>query len=793
MKTNSALYFLSLLVLHHINHFRMKKHFLLLSLFAALLSIAQAQSDELNRCNIVWDSQSKNSEASMPCGGGDIGLNVWVENGELLFYLSQSGTFDENNAFLKMGRVRVKLTPNPFGGVQFRQELLLQDGYVKINASDGGVAAEVKVWVDVFRPVIHVETRSNKAVKAEAFYESWRYEDRLLTGKANNANSYKWANQFTIKTFKDNIGFEGNNIVFYHRNKDTTIFDVTVHQQGLDSVKTQLFNPLKQLTFGGIMQGTNMKPAGSFKGRYLDTDFRSWKLQSKASSKHHQLNIYLHTNNTPTINDWQNGLQQLIKEAKLNEKTAWQKTKDWWKDYWNRSFLFIQPDSAAQNPPEWQAGRNYQLFRYMLGCNAFGKYPTKFNGGLFTYDPSLTDSSLKLTPDHRNWGGGLMTAQNQRLVYFSMLKSGDAEMMKPQFDFYLRSLPNAEMRSKVYWGHKGACFTEQLENFGLPNCSEYGWDRPAWYDKGVEYNAWLEYLWDTVLEFCLMILETERYEGKDISAYLPLIESSLTFFREHYQYLAKNRGRKSVDGNGHLILYPGSGAETYKMAYNSSSTIAGLKTVLTRLLELPATYIDEAKRKEWTSMLESIPPINYGEYNGHKTIAPARLWERINHTESPQLYPVFPYGIYGVGKPDLDIAVNTWKYDTGVVTSKSHVGWKQHNIFAARLGLKAEAAALNVLKMKDSGRRFPAFWGPGYDWTPDHNWGGSGMIGLQEMLLQADGEKIYLFPAWPKTWDTHFKLHAPYNTTIEGKVKSGKVEWVKVEPESRRKDVVDLF
>ncbi len=38
------------------------------------------------------------------------------------------------------------------------------------------------------------------------------------------------------------------------------------------------------------------------------------------------------------------------------------------------------------------------------------------------------------------------------------------------------------------------------------------------------------------------------------------------------------------------------------------------------------------------------------------------------------------------------------------------------------------------------------FWGPGYDWTPDHNWGGSGMIGLQEMLLQTNGNLILLFP-----------------------------------------------
>ena len=31
--------------------------------------------------NVVWTTQSRNSSESMPLGGGDLGLNVWVENG----------------------------------------------------------------------------------------------------------------------------------------------------------------------------------------------------------------------------------------------------------------------------------------------------------------------------------------------------------------------------------------------------------------------------------------------------------------------------------------------------------------------------------------------------------------------------------------------------------------------------------------------------------------------------------------------------------------------------------------
>lgn len=723
----------------------------------------------------------------MPVGGGDIGLNVWVENGDILFYVARSGTFDENNSLLKQGRVRIKLSPNPFeNGASFKQELILKDGYVNINGSKGNLSSDIKIWVDVFNPVVHVEINSSTPVITTASYESWRHQDRRLKGKENNQNSYKWAPQGEVKTLKDEIAFARNAIEFHHQNKPYTVFDVTVKQQGMEDVKSQFFNPLKNLIFGGVLQGENMVPFGSSDGKYIDTEYRSWNLTNNKATRCQKINLTLHTEYTPSLEQWKSGLLKSIPSPK-SYKQAFNKTQKWWNNYWKRSFVFINPENA--NTEDWQIGRNYQLFRYMLGCNAYGKYPTKFNGGLFTYDPSFTDSTLKFTPDFRNWGGGTHTAQNQRLVYWPMLKSGDFDLMKSQFDFYHNILRNAELRSEFYWKHKGASFTEQLENFGLPNPAEYNWKRPANYDKGMQHNAWLEYQWDTVLEFCLMMLETERYAGKDIKEHIPFIESCLTFFNEHYQYLAKQRGSKTFDANGHLVLYPGSAAETYKMAYNATATVAGLKTVITRLLDLPATYLTDDQRKVWQTMLSRIPPISFSEFNNKPTIAPAKLWERINNTESPQLYPVFPWGIYGIGKPGLDTAINTFKYDPDVLKFRSHVGWKQDNIFAARLGLRAEAWQFTSLKLKDSGRRFPAFWGPGFDWTPDHNWGGSGMIGLQEMLMQSDGKKIYLFPAWPKHKDVHFKLHAPYKTTVEAKLKNGQISFLKVLPESRRNDV----
>ncbi|PSL27998.1 DUF5703 domain-containing protein [Dyadobacter jiangsuensis] len=752
---------------------------------------AVAQGFLPEQYNLKWASQSRNSGESMPCGGGDIGLNVWVEQGDLLFYISRSGVFDENNVLPKLGRVRVRLSPNLFdAGERFQQELKLQQGYVEVSGKKGKLNVTVKVWVDVFKPVVHVDIDGSSPVSAQTWYESWRTEPTDLKGNARSASSYKWAAP-KVPVFPDSVRHEGNGVLFYHQNRDSTIFDLTVGQQKLEAVKSKLWNPLANLTYGGWMAGENMVADPSVvTGRYADAAFKGFGLKSKSPSRSIQLSIYLHTDQQKDVAVWKKGLLETIARAKTEEKMARTKTLEWWKQYWQRSHIALNVSKKDSASRVWQVGRNYQLFRYMLGCNAFGTYPTKFNGGLFTYDPVWVDTSYHFTADHRNWGGGIFTAQNQRLVYWPMLKSGDFDMMTPQFEFYQRILSNAEMRTQHYWGHKGASFTEQIENFGLPNYAEYTSKRPAGYDPGLEYNKWLEYLWDTSLEFCLMILDQQHFTGTDISRYLLLIESCVVFFDEHYQFLAAQRSAAKLDQNGHLVLFPGSAAETYKMAYNSATTVAGLQTVLGRMLALPAQYGDEAQRKHWQEMLSRIPPLSFREMQGHRTIAPARAWERIQNTEIPQLYPVFPYGIYGIGKPDLETAINTWKYDTEAIKNRNHTSWHQDNIFCARLGLTEEAAALTIKKLQDSGRRFPAFWGPGHDWVPDHNWGGSGMIGLQEMLMQTPGDFINLLPAWPDDWDVQFKLHAPKNTVVEGEWKAGKLVSLKVTPESRRSDVI---
>lgn len=737
--------------------------------------------------NPVWDRPSANAGESMPCGAGDIGLNVWVEGEDILFYVARSGAFDETNSYLKLGRMRLTLSPSPFGaGKPFRQELSLTDGEMTISADEVSVA----IWADVASPVVHVSVESKAPVAVTATLESWRLKDRdYLPAEMPMHRAYDGA-PVTPRQIADEVRFAEGGVLSVHTNGDETVFDLLVEQQGLQAVKDQLYNPLIGLGFGVLMRGKGFAAAGTVQGRYASTDFTGWRLASGAG-RSHTLQLYAHVAQALSRELWNEGLKRLVAQD-AGAAASRARSRTWWRDFWSRSFIAIQPGAGADSQP-WRIGRNYQLFRHQLGTNANAMWPTKFNGGNFTVDPEYIDPALKLSPDFRAWGGGEFTAQNQRLVYWPMLKSGDSDLMKPQLDFYRRIHATAELRTATYWGHKGACFVEQIENFGLCCGQEWGWkrdwSRPVAKLKGVEDSAYVEYQWDTVLEFCLMMLEAGRFAGADVARDLHFIDSCLTFFDQHYRMEYKRISGSELNA-GKLVLYPGTACETYKNALNSVVTIAGLDAVLRELLRLPDTLIGPALRTRYTAMRETLPAIPMRTMGGKRTIAPAQLWDRIQNVEIPQLYPVFPYDQYGVGRPDLQVAIDTWHHGVENADQKDIKSWHQDAIFCARMGLTDEAAKLTAAKMDDGGRHYPTFWGPGHDWVPDHNWGGSGMIGLQEMLIQTPGDAIHLFPAWPRDWDVDFRLHAPGKTRVDASLKGGKLTALSVTPASARARVV---
>lgn len=773
----------------------------------------------LQQYDVVWSSQSANSSESMPCGGGDLGLNVWVENGDLLCYVQRSGSFDENNEYLKLGRLRVRLDPSPFtAGSEFRQELKLREGCVEITGTNAaGLRTVIRVWTEVSRSIVHVDIEASEPIKATATYENWRQRDEVLPNDATRARfgCFSWdAFPGEVIRYHDEVSHRGDSVLFYHRNRDDRLlFDYVVRQQGLESVRSQLVDTQKGRTFGGILRGAGFVADGTTNGKYLLTPFKGWRLRSAQPAKQLHLELVTHLAQTDTFREWQDALVAEANEATPTREEAREAARSWWESFWQRSHIVITPPSTERNGKAWQLARNYQLFRYQLGCNARGEYPTKFNGGNFTFDPSLVNPKYSNGPDWRAWGGGSFTAQNQRLLYWPMLKSGDADLMVPQLEFYRRALPSAMARVRTYWGHDGCLFTEHSETFGLPIAAGWGWSEPgatarqrglevpfgdpradgaqgynSVVERGVQANQAVAYHWASQLEFAYMMMERHRFFGGALAPYLPFIRQSVRFFDEHYQAYERIRTGKPLDAEGRLVIFPSTACESYRGAKNPGVIIAGLSACLESLLSLDDRLVPPAEKEYYRGFVQRLPRYSYAEVAGDRILQPAESWKRYQNEECPQFYPLFPFDRFALGRDDLEVFRNTWK--RGTFPKNIVASWHYDGILFARMGLTQAAADYNTRKLQDGPRRFPTFWGPGKDWVPDHNWGGSGMIGLQEMLMQTIGKQILLLPAWPKEWDVDFKLHAPEQTVIEAQVRGGTIVRLQVTPESRRKDVV---
>lgn len=758
---------------------------------------------KIKNYNIRWDSQSKDCSESMPCGGHDLGMNIWVENDQIYFHMDRSGNFDENNQQLKSGRGRISIEPNPFKEFSdFRQELKLNEGYVEIELGKGDVF--VKIWADVFQARINIDFTSKKKYILDFAYETWRFEDREVPlDKRHACLSYR-GYQGQVFTYKDEIRTYDSKLMWFHKNQnDKLLRDKLIEQQKLSQYTDEICDTQSDRIFGACMSGDNLRYGGESTGKYFDTAYKSYSLKTKEATNHQSLKIDFHTAQS-SLQSWEKEL-----ELKVNsEASSHAACINWWENFWKRSHICIggdfEPDSEA-----WQVGRNYQLFRYMLGTNAYGEYPSKFNGALFTMDPRFGIGGYEdkftqevnydlETPDFRQWGGGSFTSQNQRLVYWPMLKSGDFDMMPSQFNYFKRCLNTARARVKQYWGHGGACFAEQLENFGLPIGWGYGWEgdpdeyhqREEGLEDGVEGGMWVRYYYESQIEWSFMIIRYLIFCEENISEWMPFIKESIVFYDEHYRMRSKQSRCTEFNQKGEYVFAPTKPLETFKSSTNPLPIIVGLKTVLPELIKLAKTYPDLAtEESRWKDMLSHLPAVPLNKVDGKEIFSPAERFDpEVINQEDPQLYGVFPYPYAKVGESEFDIAVNTWKYDPLKIHFKEC--WGQSEIWAVKLMQLEDSKDLIIHKLSDSGRRFPAFWGPGPDWVPDVDHGGAGMIGLQEMILQSDDDRLLLLHTWPKEWDLDCKLHAPKKTIVEIVLKDGVLEKLSVSPKERAKDVV---
>jgi len=420
--------------------------------------------------------------------------------------------------------------------------------------------------------------------------------------------------------------------------------------------------------------------------------------------------------------------------------------------------------------------RAWACQRYIGACTGRGRFPIRFNGSIFTTQENND-------PDFRRWGHGYWW-QNTRLPYYPMLAAGDGEYLKPLFNLYERVLEFNCKRTKKYLGHDGAYFPECMQPWGDHFVGTYG-TRCAWKDRQdkLQDAHWHKYEWVGQLELSLMLLDYYAYTQKAEwfkKHALPSIREYVRYFDSHYK----------VAADGKYDWQPAQALETWLGCTASMPEVAGVRCVTARLLELPDSLLEKGDRELFRTILARTPPLpTRKDLACGECYSVAAKWGRVNNVETPELYCAFPFRLCSFEKDNVELGRRA--YDAR--RFKTYRGWNQDELFAAMLGLTEEAQvhlANRALYNSAEGFRWPAYWGPNFDWRPDQCAGGNIQNIPQLMLMQFEGKKIFLLPAWPKNWNCDFKLHAPYQTVVEGKVVNGKLEDLVVTPASRRADVI---
>ncbi|MCY2989300.1 MAG: DUF5703 domain-containing protein [Planctomycetota bacterium] len=429
--------------------------------------------------------------------------------------------------------------------------------------------------------------------------------------------------------------------------------------------------------------------------------------------------------------------------------------------------------------------RGYALQRFITACAGRGRYPIKYNGSTFTMPwPGAPGDG-----DYRRWGPGYWW-QNTRSAYFGACAAGDFDLMQPLFQMYVDDLlPLGLQRTRRYLQHDGAYIPECIYFWGAMFSETYGWTpfEQRGEDK-LQSSRWHKWEWVAGPELVCLLLDC--YDHTQDEAFfharvLPTAQAVLTFFDQQYP----------VDEQGKLVMHPSQALETWWECTNPMPELAGLHAVTQRLLALPERLATAEQRGFWLRLQSKLPELPTHEVDGQRLLAPAAKFDMKRNVENPELYAVFPFRRITAQRGDASLAIEALKRRG----DRGDFGWRQDDIFMAYLGLTDEARQYLVgrARHKDANCRFPAFWGPNYDWTPDQTHGGVLMKALQAMALQTDpklaagdGGKIYLLPAWPAEWDVRFKLHAPYRTTVECVYRDGQIQKLIVDPPSRRGDVV---
>ena len=766
--------------------------------------------------------------------------------------LSMATAMASDSALMPLGVVSISTDP-PLGVSSFRQSLHLTNATAEVRTSVGVISAWVDAESN--RAVVSVRSANATSpfravnVTVQSLRPSRRFGYAGRCGTPTAAPDV-WSQPAGSDSIALSHRNEDDDLVgnFGPRHPASpAYFNSTLRQQGLASLipALQSSDRWRHRTFGLVVSARGLEvdaegPFGQTKPNGAHGEYRRARLRSTGALSATHITITTLSEQAPTQVEWEahaaaRHRAHVRQSAGVDSRAL---HDAYWQRFWERSHIWVGSSRSGASPPPSppqsslasalaNLTRRYAQTRYVQAIQAGTWVPIKFNGGLFT--SQLPPETNRSGPSYRAFGAANWW-QNMRLAYWSMLAPADVVPLTGLFEYYLQMVPFLAARTPTVFNHTGIYTTETATLFGAYDPCDYGdaadVRNTTRLPIGYEENRFLRFDFGGdagLTELAMMLLDVYLYTLDDalITRFLPLLAGTLDFFARHYGDVAgAAQGKRPTSRR--LRIFPTQALETYQCwlpstedncPLNDHPTVAALHVLTERALELPARLTTSAQRTQWTRLRDALPPVPIVIEDGVEVVAPFEQYPRganLGNSETPELYSVHPFRYFSVGRallpgvrrrslaPSLHCLESSNR--TSCVNSRLNAGWTQLPMNAALLG-RAALAARAVLERAATppatGYRFDGFAPREQDYMPSEDHWANMMTAVQLMLLAPADDGLMaggalLFPSWPCAWDVDFKVAAPHNTVVSGRLVGGELQSLVVKPPERRAAITVL-
>ena len=411
--------------------------------------------------------------------------------------------------------------------------------------------------------------------------------------------------------------------------------------------------------------------------------------------------------------------------------------KAFWNGFWQQSFVqYSNTDGAAD-----YLENLYYLSTYMIAQGAYGNYPFHFINGVW-----------RGTQDNTKWSNGYWY-WNQRDVYHSFMASNHVDAVKSFNNMYSRNVAAITTRTNQRFNKPGIRVPETM-----------GWNGN---DSGE--TEWTNVIYSTSVEAANNMYAQYRYSGDE--AYLK--DTVYPFMREVAKFytaiLSKNGAQYYMSvSNAH---------ETYWLVKNAITDLMAIRSMFPIAIAVAKKLnVDADLQAQWQDVLTNLVPYGtdattYLPYEGGGAI------QRNGENISCEL--IWPYNMTGIGAPDYDRALATWKARPSPYSNV----WANDAIQAARLGLGKEAfdgMKLMLQKYQSYTNGMTNNTNGVFEYLGVH------LLVMNESLLQSYNDKIRVFPALPAdaTLVTRFTLLAQGGFLVSSEREGGDIKYVGIKSQN---------